>query len=733
MNLSPHDLEDLRASGLSDETIRTHHVRTEYRAERITQLLGHTKVGSGLVFRYFDEAGEPNCYARVKPHRPRRMKDGKLAKYEAPVGQPNRAYILPSTRCLMTDPAQPVYVTEGEKKTLALYQLGLVAVGVSGGWCWKVKDKEELLPDLAGLAWSGREVFIVFDHDPKPDTQRQTADSAKRLAKALQKAGAKDVCVVDLPPGPDGAKCGVDDFLVANGTAAAAAFKAIVDVAKARTQRTQRTQNSAQILLGLALADAELWHTPDDVGYATIDRNGVKEHWRVRSKTFREWLNGRFYASEGNVVGSATVQSVVDTLEAKAKFDGQSFPLSIRVGGHGGKVYIDLADDRWRAVEVDESGWRVIDRPPVRFRRTKGTLALPEPVHGGSVDELRKFVNVIEQDWPLLLAWLVSTFRPAGPYPILKLYGEQGSAKTTTAEVLRKNIDPNVALLRRPPTNERDLMISAQNGWVCGFDNLSHIDAELSDALCCVANGGGFSTRQLYSDEDETIIVAERPILLNGIEDVGVRSDLLDRSIVIELPRIEAKVRKAEDVFWAEFDEARPRILGALLDAVSVALRRLPDVKADKSKDWPRMMDFAQWATAAEPGLGLDHGAFLEAHKEMKDEANKTALESCPVAAVLLALLESMDDGKIKATATDLLGLLNGAAGGVGVDIRAKGWPKSNRPLSGILQRLAPNLRAVGVNAVQSRPDNVKVWVIERTQCTHRTQDSNSSIDEGVE
>lgn len=105
---------------------------------------------------------------------------------------------------------------------------------------------------------------------------------------------------------------------------------------------------------------------------------------------------------------------------------------------------------------------------------------------------------------------------PAGPYPILKVIGDQGSTKTTLGEVLRKNVDPNTALLRRPPRSNRDLMIAANNGWIVGFDNMSYVTPELSDALCCLATGGGYATRTLYTDDDETILVAERPILLNG-------------------------------------------------------------------------------------------------------------------------------------------------------------------------------------------------------------------------
>jgi hypothetical protein len=373
------------------------------------------------------------------------------------------------------------------------------------------------------------------------------------------------------------------------------------------------------------------------------------------------------------------------------------------VAGHEGKIFIDLCDKDWRAVEVDESGWRLIENPPVRFRRAKGMLPLPEQTRGGSVAQLRRFWNVTDCQWPLAIGWQVATYCPHGPYAILKLLGEQGSAKTTNAEVTRKNIDPNVAPLRRPPRTERDLMIAAANSWIVGYDNLSYIDPQLSDGLCCLSSGGGFATRLLYTDDDETILVAERPILLNGIEDMATRSDLLDRCIILVLPRIEPGRRRDEQTFWREYADAQPGIFGALLDAASTALRNLPEVKQRKGIEWPRMVDFAQWVTAAEPALGLRDGDFIRAYQENRADANQTALESSPVVTALLEMLHR--NRTYSGKATELLGRI-----AIGQDTHAKAWPKNARALSGILNRLAPNLRAVGIVIDQLKN---QVWRIE--------------------
>src|SRR5262249_55588755 len=157
-------------------------------------------------------------------------------------------------------------------------------------------------------------------------------------------------------------------------------------------------------------------------------------------------------------------------------------------------------------VQMTATGWRIISNPPVRFRRAKGMLPLPAPVSGGDLDALRMFVNIgTDADWHLFVAWLLASFRPEGPYPLLVLHGEQGSAKSTTARIARMILDPNVTPLRADPRDARDVMIAATNGWLLAFDNLSVLRGWLSDALCRLSTEGGFSTRELYTDQDEVL------------------------------------------------------------------------------------------------------------------------------------------------------------------------------------------------------------------------------------
>src|SRR4029450_12571173 len=181
--------------------------------------------------------------------------------------------------------------------------------------------------------------------------------------------------------------------------------------------------------------------------------------------------------------------------------------------------------------------------------------------------------------------------------------------------VVRSLVDPNTAALRTTPRDERDLVIAATNGWIIALDNLSHLPVWLSDALCRLATGSGFATRELYTDADETIFAAQRSIILNGIQEVATRGDLLDRAITLYLPVIPEEERKDEKVFWEEFEQARPQIFGALLDIVSTTLQRLPTTTLSRK---PRMADFALWACAAAEACGWTPQDFLDAYQGVR-------------------------------------------------------------------------------------------------------------------
>jgi hypothetical protein len=454
---------------------------------------------------------------------------------------------------------------------------------------------------------------------------------------------------------------------------------------------TKRSKQ-ADVVIELA-AEATLFHTPDGTGYADLMVAGHRESWPIRSKGFRRWLAHRYYERTRGAPNNDAMQSALGIIEARAHFDAPERTAHVRVAELDRKLYLDLADAEWRVVEIDADGWRIISDPPVRFRRAAGMLPLPAPARGGWLAELRQLINVRdEQDVVLITAWLLAVLRDRGPYPVLALTGEQGSAKSSLAALLRSLVDPNTAPLRTLPRTDRDLFIAATNGHVIAIDNVSALPSWLSDTLCRLATGGGFATRQLYTDQDEVLLDVMRPIVLTGIEDVVTRGDLADRSILVRLDPIFEEQRRPEREICAQFEATRPRILGALLDAMAHGLRHLPTTRLDRL---PRMADFAVWVTACEGAL-WEPGTFLNAYGTNRAEMDETVIESDTVAIAVRSL--TADRSIWTGTAQDLLAALIEILGEL--TAKAKTWPRTPRALSGRLRRAAPNLRRVGISIV---------------------------------
>jgi hypothetical protein len=468
-----------------------------------------------------------------------------------------------------------------------------------------------------------------------------------------------------------------------------------------------RGLTQADILIELAQA-AELFHAPDGGGFADLDINGHRETWPIRARGFRRWLARRFFEEKGGAPSSEALQSALNVIEANAQFDAPERLVHIRVGGLDRRLYLDLGDDTWRAVEIDAAGWRLIDNPPVRFRRAAGMKPMPIPESGGSVEALRSFLNVqSDADFVLVVAWALACLRNHGPYPVIVLSGEQGSAKSTFSAILRALLDPNTAPLRALPREDHDLFIGASNGHVLAFDNVSGLPAWISDTLCRLATGGGFAVRQLYTDQDEVLFDAARPVILNGIEDIVTRPDLADRAVFLTLEPIPEERRRPEAELWAAFEAERPRILGVLLDTVVQGLKRLPETRLEKL---PRMADFALWATACETAL-WPTGTFWSAYCGNRDEAVESVIDADPVATAVRAVMATRTEWT--GTASDLLGALAEAAGERVA--KSKTWPDSPRALAGRLRRAATFLRKIGIEISFRREGRARTRIVRIT------------------
>jgi hypothetical protein len=590
---------------------------------------------------------------------------------------------------------RPVLVVEGELKVDLLQPLDIPATCNAGGAeKWRAEHSARL---------RGAKVVILPDNDERGRAHLNV------VAASLQGIAAS-IRVLNLPGLPP--KGDIVDWTNAGGTVeqlhdliareakpwAADEAADPKDDSSPDTDQEDERAKQPDVLIKLARANAEFWHSADSTAFVDINVEKHRETWLLRSRNFKLWLNRQYYKSRHSAPNSDAVQNALSVLEATARFDGPELPVSVRIADASGKIYIDLGTLDWSAIEIDGNGWRIVDVPPVRFRRSKGMLPLPVPQPDGDVNALRHFLNVkTGEDFTLIVAFLVAVLRGRGPFVILVITGEHGTAKSTLTRMLRMLCDPNFAPLRSLPRDDRDLFVSANNGYVLAFDNVSKLHVWLSDSLCRLATGGGFGTRELYTDSEEVLFDAMRPIILNGVEDFVTRGDLADRAVALTLAEIPDDKRRDEESFWAEFDHAAPLILGALLDAIACGLKRFPDVKFARK---PRMADFAKWAVACEDKLPWTAGTFMRAYEGNRAESIETMLEADGAVLALRAFLEKHDYWE--GTAGELLKELNTAT--TDEAKKTRDWPETPRGMSGALRRGAPGLRKLSYR-VEFRKD----------------------------
>lgn len=478
---------------------------------------------------------------------------------------------------------------------------------------------------------------------------------------------------------------------------------------KSETQGGRKQPSQSDLLLELA-EKARLFHNQDGEGYACVPVGDRWETYKISNgKGFRGWLTGEYYKARRSAPNAQSLSEALATLEARAKYEGEPRQVFVRLGHLGDRVYLDLGRSDWSVVEISAGGWEVLKESPILFERPQGLLPLPLPERDGLIDDLFDLMNIRKKDRALLLGWLVMCFHPKGPYPILVLSGEQGTGKSSLARLLKNLLDPGKAGIRKEPSSLQDLVLAANNSWLLAFDNISRISGDLSDALCRMSTGSGFATRKLYANDEEVLFEASRPMLVNGIGDFITRSDLMDRSIVLVLSKIAKDQRKTEAEIRVLFEKGHGRLLGAILDGVCGALCRLAEVKLE---ELPRMADFALWATAAEPGLGLPNDSFMRAYLDNQKNGHRVILDASPVGIAIERLLKKRPGGKWKGTPTELRDALFPL-----VDEQLlRYFPKIPKTLTDSINRIAPNLRALGIETEHRSSNGKTYWIISKVE-----------------
>jgi hypothetical protein len=491
-----------------------------------------------------------------------------------------------------------------------------------------------------------------------------------------------------------------------------------------------KKQAIASLLVNIAVKNCiELWHTPNNECYITVPKNSHKEHYKLSSKATKIWLGKQGHELMEKVISGSTIKDAVNVLEGMAIYEGKEYALGIRKAQIGDKIYVDLGDATWRAVEIDRSGWRIINECPVKFKRSKNALALPMPERGGEIDDLRGLINAANDDnWILILAWLSQAFWCRGPYAHMYLRGSHGTLKTYMMKVLKTITDPSTTTERNLTKSEQDTAIAMGSESIPCFGNLSGISNGMADLFCIGSTGGVFARRALYTDDEEAVTNVKCILLMNGIDDLGQRGDLLDRTIVLDLEKIEN--RRTEEDVNAEIEEKKARLFGCLLDMTVLGLDNIDSIELE---DPPRMADFSKWTCAC---LGNAAKRFMEIYTEARENTSIDLAETNRLPSAIHSFVRNQPDKKWSGNASLLLSSVNYYAGIIpGHEL--EDWPTTPDKMGSELRRFAPALEASGIFTTYKRTAGKRIITItakcatDGTSGTKETQKKTHSDDTG--
>lgn len=309
------------------------------------------------------------------------------------------------------------------------------------------------------------------------------------------------------------------------------------------------------------------------------------------------------------------------------------------------------------------------------------------------------------------MCWVVSCFVPNIPHTANIIHGEKGAAKSTVSTMLKSLIDPSALETLTLQNNQRTLAVNLQSHWLLPFDNVSFINEEVSDMLCRAITGGGIQQRKLHTNSEDVIFTFQRCIIINGINNVATRADLLDRSILTELVRISDGERKELSEIMCHFEADKAEILGGIFDTLAKAMNIYPMVKL---QNLPRMADFARWGYAIGEALGGFGKQFLEEYAANRQIQNEEAITCDPVATLIVEFMRGRDYWS--GLCAELYRKLSDIAPNHGISTSERNYPSDAIRLAKRFKQIKSNLEAVGlqIEKIEPRKDNGQHYSLKR-------------------
>lgn len=440
--------------------------------------------------------------------------------------------------------------------------------------------------------------------------------------------------------------------------------------------------------------------------YVKIDIKDRTEYVNIEHKKFQSWIGLKYYEHKGRMPNNENIQKAIKLLQGKAMLEEESI-VEKRCCKVNGNIYYDLANKEGDVVKISKEGWEIISEPPFLFQKSNTMLEQDLPIKYNDISILDKYFRYKdEQHLTLQKVVLMSLFMDDIQRPITVLHGEKGSAKTSTMRTIRQIVDPSRVPTVSMSRSRDDTVITMYNNYLVCFDNIDRISPDISDLLCTAVTGGGDSKRKLYTDSEEQVVYFKKGIVLNGINVVATRPDLLDRSILMELERIPANERKEEAELNKQLKEDMPKILGSIFTTISEAMKIYDNIKLDKLG---RLSDFTKWGYAIAEASGIGGDKFLNAYLNNQKEANYEAIVSNPLGLAISKFIE--DSRRWEGKPAELLEILIKVAEEENINMNDKMWPKASNVLSRRINEIKSNLQDMGIEIEIIRSSERKIII----------------------
>lgn len=597
-----------------------------------------------------------------------------------------------------------VYIVEGEKCAKALNDLGLLAT-TSGSHTSYDSVDWSILATKKVIIW--------------PDDDKAGINYCNAVIKKLTLLNCKlsvvdvDIFILDTPEinaGYDAA-----DYIAAQYKPTK---KAITDLKTitvnkwlerheiANIKRKRQGNNELEKIINYIDIEYRLFHDKDGNVYTQNKKTSSIDN--LINDNFISKLTRDFF----NIYNNAPrMQTIKDAITIKSQAAIENSPCEI-VYKHTAAIdndyYLNLNDPiNKNVIKINSEGWEIVPNKDINFINENNFYTIPDPAKNNNIDlgKLWGCLNIPKNDEILIITWLIDALRPNTPYPILQLFGEQGTAKSTTQEYLKSIIDPSSSNLSSAPKNKEELYLACQHDHIISYENISTLNEGLQDALCLVSTGSVATRRKLYTDNKQVVYKIFNPIILNGINEVIVQQDLVDRTLSIELPIIKGRLSTAN--IANKFKQAQPAILGALLNIFVRALKILPEIeKIPLPKRCPsRQIEFVHLGQAISQIMHGERNTFLNSYTKNRAILMDDLLQNEPVIAALLIFIEEKNESGSRYKGDYILHQLIKNR-----TIYGDGWPKNTRSLGQTLNRNATALRARGIDFKREKKGGDTWW-----------------------